>query len=521
MKQVISDRSSGILLHVSSLPGPFGIGDLRHALEFIDFLAAAGQSYWQVLPLSPTSDVFGNSPYMSYSAFAGNPLFISPETLREQGLVDEHDLQLNSSSKYYVEFEKVNAFKFDILGKAWNRFKSLPEKTPFLEFCHHESSWLNDHALFMALKRKFNQAPWYEWPDDLRSSNKKSLLLAMHQLEESVNYFRFEQYLFFRQWQNLHDYARKQGIQIIGDLPYYVGTDSVDVWANQNIFELDQRTRLPVSIAGVPPDYFSATGQLWGNPLYRWNTRKGEVKKQLYDWWQRRFSTIYSLVDIIRIDHFRGFESYWSVPANDETAEYGKWKRGPGAVFFNEMENRLGFLPIIAEDLGMITPAVVRLRKDLGFPGMKILLFAFDGHNDNIYLPFNYERNCIAYTGTHDNDTAVGWYMDPDVSRESKLQLKRTANKTDDEAGTVHRDLIYLAMSSTAKLCIFPMQDILGFGNDCRMNKPATGKGNWIWRCAPEYINDEIAHWLRDEAIFYNRTKRENDPADDLQPQKK
>jgi len=485
---------------------------MRHALDFIDFLAAAGQSYWQILPLSPTSDVFGNSPYMSFSSFAGNPLFISPYILWEQGLIDAGDLQADSFSNYYVEFEKVNAYKKDILSKAWHRFRNLLEKSAFLEFCQKNSSWLKDHALFMALKRKFDQAPWYEWPDELRAANKKSLLIATHELDESINYFRFEQFMFFRQWRRLHAYAQEKGIRIIGDLPFYIGMDSVDVWANQNIFELDTKSRQPVSIAGVPPDYFSETGQRWGNPLYRWNTRKGEVKKQLYDWWEKRFATIFSLLDIIRIDHFRGFESYWSIPAADETAENGKWKKGPGILFFREMEKRLGFLPVIAEDLGMITPAVEQLRMDLGYPGMKILLFAFDGASDNAYLPFNYEQNCIVYTGTHDNDTAVGWYLDQKVPRESKLQMKKAANKNDDDIATAHTDLIYLAMSSTARLCIFPMQDVLGFGNDCRMNKPSVFGGNWLWRCASENLNEGVSRWLREQATFYGRLSREEKP---------
>lgn len=492
-------------MHISSLPGPYGVGDMHHALDFIDFLADSGQSYWQILPLSPTSTVFGNSPYMSFSAFAGNPLFISPVFLREHGLLDEADLQKNSFSNYYVEFEKVNAYKREILQKAWGRFKKSPEKSVFLEFCQKNSSWLQDHALFMALKEKFSQTPWYEWPDDLRSANKKSLLVATHELDESINYYRFEQFIFFRQWKRLHHYAGEKGIRIIGDLPIYVGMDSVDVWANQTIFDLDTKSRQPVNVAGVPPDYFSATGQRWGNPLYRWNTRKGDVKKALYDWWEKRLATIFTLLDVIRIDHFRGFESYWSIPAADETAENGKWKKGPGINFFREMEKRLGFLPVIAEDLGLITPAVEKLRDDLGYPGMKILLFAFDGAVDNAYLPFNMEENSIVYTGTHDNDTAIGWYLDSDVPLENKRQMKRAANKNDNDVATAHRDLIYLAMSSVARLCVVPMQDILGFGNDCRMNMPSSRDGNWQWRCAPENLNEKISSWLKGETTFFRR----------------
>ncbi len=520
MKQVISDRSSGILLHISSLPGPFGIGDIRNGFDFIDFLAVSGQSYWQILPLSPTSTIFGNSPYMSFSAFAGNPLFISPQYLYEQGLVDAEDLQSPLFSNYFVEFDKVAAFKQGVLKKAWDNFQSSTEKSSFFNYCRNASSWLNDHALFMALKQKFNQEPWYKWPVKLRNADKKSLLVASLELEESINYFRFEQYLFFTQWLQLRSYANDKSIKIIGDLPFYVGGDSVDVWANQQIFELDVKSREPSHVAGVPPDYFSETGQLWGNPLYRWNTRKGEVKKQLYDWWSKRLSTIFSQVDIVRIDHFRGFESYFSIPASDKTAEHGKWKRGPGINFFKEMSKRLGSLPFIAEDLGVITPAVEQLRDDLGFPGMKILLFAFDGNSDNPYLPMNYEKNCIVYTGTHDNDTTIGWYLDPDVPVESKIQMKKAANNDADEISTVHFDLMYLAMSSTADLCILPMQDILGFGNDCRMNTPATIGENWIWRCAPDNLNTDVAYWLKEQTAFYGRLPRNQESVNNIELKK-
>lgn len=511
MGQVISQRSSGILLHISSLPGPYGVGDIGQAVNFIDFLAAAGQSYWQILPLNPTSPIFGNSPYMSFSAFAGNPLFISPDMLHAQGLLDKEDLAAPDLSPYLVDFDRVIAVKQSLLAKAWSRFQALADRTDFERFCL-EHAWLKDHALFMALKNKFNFAPWYDWPEEIKCANRQSLLVAASELAEKIDYFRFEQYLFFRQWQQLHEYAARKGVKIIGDLPIYVGTDSVDVWSNQGIFELDKRTRRPAKVSGVPPDYFSRTGQLWGNPLYRWNTRKGVVKEQLYEWWAQRFSTMFTLVDVLRIDHFRAFESYLSIPGSDTTAENGVWKKGPGENFFLEMEKRLGTLPVIAEDLGFITPEVVKLRDRLGYPGMKILLFAFDGTTDNSYLPSNYTDNCIVYTGTHDNDTAVGWFLDPEVPRSSKLQLKRAAHVNNDDISSVHRDIMYLAMSSVAKLSVLPMQDILGFGNDCRMNKPATTLGNWAWRCAPQYLTEQLAAWLKDETIFFNRLPPQLDP---------
>lgn len=515
MRQVISERSCGILLHISSLPGPYGVGDIAQAIKFIDFLVAAGQSCWQILPLAPTSSIFGNSPYMSFAAFAGNPLFISPDMLLADGLLDHENINAPEFSPYFVEFDRVVPWKRKLLIKAWENFRLQQERASFDAFCD-EHGWLHEYALFMALKDKYELAPWYEWPDELKNANRQSLLVAASELEEKIDYYLFEQFTFYRQWQELHRYAADQGVKIIGDLPYYVGLDSVDVWSNQGIFELDKRSRMPTRVGGVPPDYFSRTGQLWGNPLYRWNARKGVVREQLYDWWTNRFATQFILVDVLRIDHFRGFESYWSIPAEDKTAENGSWKRGPGEKFFREMENRLGSLPVIAEDLGYITPKVENLRDELGFPGMKILLFAFDGKTDNEYLPFNYTENCIVYSGTHDNDTAVGWYLDPDVDPEAKAQFKRTANSHEDDAGTVSRDICYLALSSTARLCILPMQDILGFGNDCRMNKPSTSEGNWIWRCAPQYLTKELADDLMEQALFYNRLPGELDPVVNL-----
>jgi 4-alpha-glucanotransferase len=508
LKQVISARTSGILLHVSSLPSPHGIGDIRHAFDFIDFLVECGQSYWQILPLGPTSPVFGNSPYMSFSAFAGNPLFISPEMMQKDDLLDQDDLAGPAFSDYYVEFERVVAWKESILARGWQRFRRTADQTDFARFCA-DTFWLSNFSMFMALREKFGLAPWYEWPAEYRSADRQTLLTASVELAERIDYFRFEQYLFHRQWQRLREYARGKGIRIIGDLPIYVGADSADVWANQRIFELHATTRRPVHIAGVPPDYFSSTGQRWGNPIYRWGTRKGAVKKQLFDWWHDRLAVTFTLVDVVRIDHFRGFESYWSIPGMEKTAENGTWKKGPGLPFFQEMHHRLGPLPIIAEDLGIITPEVEKLRDRLGYPGMKILQFAFDDAEDNPYLPFNYEKNCVVFTGTHDNDTSVGWYLDPEVSLSAKAAMKRAINKREWEVQEVHRELIYLALSSVAVLSIIPMQDILGFGSDCRMNKPGTSSGNWLWRCAPWYLSKEVSAWLHEETRFFNRLGRE------------
>ncbi len=501
----LQQRAGGILFSVSSLPGPYGIGDLGPgALRFIDFLARAGQKYWQILPLGPTSPVFGNSPYMSFSAFGGNPLFISPELLLQQNLLRQPDLPPTDFSKYTVDYPSLIRWKRTILDRAWQNFQASSYQPALDTFCK-QHPWVNDHALFLALKAYYKDKPWYLWPKEIRFREQSALQQAKEILSREIEQAIFEQYLFFRQWEQVHSYARRKNIQIIGDLPIYVGLDSVDVWANREIYDLNPKSGRPKTIAGVPPDYFSATGQRWGNPLYRWNSRSITVKKRLYDWWEKRLELIFNQVDVIRIDHFRGFESYWSIPAKEKTAINGIWKKGPGKPFFQDMEGRLGRLPIIAEDLGIITPAVEQLRDDLGYPGMKILLFAFDGNPDNSYLPQNMNKNCVVYTGTHDNDTAVGWYLSPDVTPESRRQAKRQANRTDDDASSFHKDMIYLAHSSTAALAIIPMQDLLGFGNDCRMNIPSTTEGNWSWRCARRFMTNELADWFRETTEFFGR----------------
>ena len=504
LQTITARRSSGILMHISSLPGEYGIGDLGSgSYNFIDFLAAAGQRYWQILPLGPVSAVFGNSPYMSYAAFAGNPLLISPELLLKEQHIQPSNLPGSDFSPYNVAFSRVKAWKKKVLTSAWHAFQANAAPGNLEQTCT-ELPWIRDYGLFMALKHKFNQKSWLQWPIDLRRRNPTALRRATTELEQEINYFCFEQYLFYSQWRKLRSYAAKKGILLIGDLPIYVGLDSVDVWSDQEIFELSAAGN-PIHVAGVPPDYFSKNGQRWGNPLYRWNTKKVAVKQQLYDWWARRLEAIFATVDVIRIDHFRGFESYWAVPAKEKTAVNGAWKKGPGIQFFRDMEKRLGSLPIIAEDLGIITPEVEQLRDDLNYPGMKILLFAFDGHPDNPYLPQNYTQNCVVYSGTHDNDTAVGWYLSDDVSPESRKLAKLYANCHDDDASTFHRQLIYLAQSSTAGLSILPMQDVLGFGNDCRMNTPSTSRGNWQWRCAPEFFTDELAESLRRSTVMFGR----------------
>ncbi|MGD9950355.1 MAG: 4-alpha-glucanotransferase, partial [Desulfobulbus sp.] len=365
--------------------------------------------------------------------------------------------------------------------------------------------WAMEYALFVALKSKFNFQPWYKWPAEIREHQLSACQKATCELHEELDFHLFTQYLVLNQWQQLQQYANDQGIQLIGDLPIYVALDSVDAWAHQAIFQLDKATSLPTQVAGVPPDYFSATGQRWGNPLYRWQTKNIVVQQQLWDWWEQRLRHNFSMVDILRIDHFRGFESYWSVPAEEKTAINGCWKPGPGRPFFEAMQSRLGQMPIIAEDLGIITPEVDELRESLQFPGMKVLLFAFDGNPENSYLPYNIEKESVIYTGTHDNDTAVGWYLSSEVTPEAKRRAKRFANRFDDNAGSFHRELVHLALSSPANLAILPMQDILGFGNDCRMNTPGTTTGNWQWRLADTFMTEEVSAWLAEQVELFGR----------------
>jgi 4-alpha-glucanotransferase len=504
-------REAGILLHISSLPSPFGIGDLGPASRnFVDFLAKSGQSFWQVLPLVPVSPAFGNSPYMSGSAFAGNPLLISPELLIREGWLRQDELPAlpPEFSEYLVNFEAATAWKEKILETAWQSFlrgNNAEQQENFFNELNAKLPWLRDYSLFTALKQHFNQQGWFDWPEELRLRQPEAIAAAERQFQVDIRRCQFEQHLFFSQWEELRGHAAAKSVRIIGDLPIYVALDSADVWADQDIFMLSPKTGRPTHVAGVPPDYFSETGQLWGNPLYRWHSRTLGVKERLLDWWEQRLRAVLSVVDVIRIDHFRGFEAYWAVPAREKTAMNGDWQKGPGLRFFKEMEKRLGSLPVIAEDLGVITPEVEELRDGMGFPGMKILLFAFDGRPENAYLPHNMRKNCVVYTGTHDNDTAVGWYLSGEVPAAAKQQAKRHANRSDDDAARFHEDMMYLAMSSPAALCLLPMQDVLGFGNDCRMNTPGTAQGNWRWRCAPRFITDTLAERLRQTTELFGR----------------
>jgi len=499
-------RASGLLAHITSLPSPHGIGDIGSAARaFIDFLALSGQKYWQILPTGPTSLIFDSSPYMSSSAFAGSPLLISPDMLVDMGLIKKSELvPPETFSRYLTNFPAVTDYKNEILRIAFSRFRQSPG-TQYHLFCH-ETQWLDDYALFMTLKTVNGQKPWYQWPRDLARRDRTSIQAAKKEHQRLYSYFLFEQYIFHAQWSELKNYADDRKIKLVGDIPIYIGLDSSDVWANQHLFELNPKTLLPKRVSGVPPDYFSETGQRWGNPLYRWNSRHLDIKNGLLDWWTKRFSAVFDQVHVARIDHFRAFESYWAIPEVEETAINGSWVKGPGISFFKKIRQKLGPLDIIAEDLGQITKKVTKLREQTGFPGMKVLQFAFDGKTDNPFLPHNFSTShCVAYTGTHDNDTTLGWFLSEELNDQARHTIKKLANRALHDSSPIHEDCIYLIISSTANLAIFPLQDVLGFGSDCRMNTPGVPRGNWAWRCAPEFLSDERAHWLNEITKRFGR----------------
>ncbi len=501
-------RAAGILLHLSSLPSRWGIGDLGpEAEKFLDFLKESGQRYWQFLPLSPTLPIYGHSPYMSNSAFAGNPLLISPNYLLEEGWIEPEDLAEGPEFyQYLVLFQEVENFKESLFEKAFTNFKkSKLQAQAFTKFCE-DSIWLKDYALFVALGGKFAELAWHDWPAEIARRNPLALENAEKELADKVLYHKFIQYIFAQQWLHFKKKAHERQIRLIGDMPIYVALNSADVWAHQECFQLNPETLKPEYVAGVPPDYFSPTGQAWGNPLYRWQADTdpdAELNQCVTNWWQRRLQRLAELVDVVRIDHFRAFEAYWQIPAGAKTAETGEWIKGPGETFFTHMADATRDLTIIAEDLGTITPPVEKLRDHLGFAGMKVLQFAFDGTPDNPYLPWNFTSpNCVVYTGTHDNNTTLGWYFDEQVDSKCKERARRATNS---DGSAIHLDFIKLAYASIAALAITPLQDALGFGSDCRMNWPGSNQRNWAWRCAPHFITKEISEMLYREAVFFNR----------------
>lgn len=494
-------RKSGILLHPTSFPNPYGIGDLgSSAYSFIDFLERTGQQLWQVLPIGPTG--YGDSPYQAFSSFAGQPLIISPEKLVEMTLLNHNDITNGPIwDDQKIDYGPVIGYKFSLLKKAFESFKNTNEqklKAEFDNFCKEESSWLLDYALFMAIKDFHGGIVWTSWNPEIAFPSEDTKKAWAIKLEEEVLYYQFIQFIFYTQWHALKSYANSKGIEIIGDIPIFVAFDSADVWANKQLFFLDEKG-FPTIVAGVPPDYFSATGQLWGNPLYNWQVHKEED----YNWWINRIAHSLKLVDILRIDHFRGFEAYWAIPYGSPNAIGGEWKKGPGKDLFYAVEKSLGNnLPIIAEDLGIITHEVEELRDSFHFPGMKILHFAFEDANENAYLPHNYSINSVCYSGTHDNNTTVGWYEN--TSEKSRDRVRRYMNT---DGSDVSWDFIRTCFGSVSSMAIVPLQDVLSFGSWARMNTPGVPQGNWQFRYTPPMLSDFIADRLLQVTDLFGRTK--------------
>lgn len=493
-------RTSGILLPVSSIPSKYGIGTFsKEAYDFVDFLAGAGQTYWQILPLGPTG--YGDSPYQSFSTFAGNPYYIDLEQLIEDGLLTEEDCEScdYGGNDAYVDYEKIYFSRFKILFKAFSNSK-IEENAEFEKFVEDNAAWLPDYALYMAIKDSLGGISWSEWEEDIKTRKSAALEKYQEELKEQIVFYEFQQFLFHKQWMKLKKYANEKGILIIGDIPIYVAFDSADTWANPALFQLDD-TCTPVAVAGCPPDAFSATGQLWGNPLYRWDYHK----ETGYEWWMRRIAYCYELYDVVRIDHFRGFDEYYAIPYGNPTAEYGRWEKGPGYDLFKVMKEKLGKKAVIAEDLGYLTPSVIKLVKKTGYPGMKILQFAFDSREESDYLPHNYTQNSVVYTGTHDNDTTLGW-LDT-MKRKDRSFAKRYLDIRSNK--DIHWAFIRAALASVSDTAIIPMQDYLGLGSEARINTPSTLGDNWKWRMTAGQLSDELAEKIYKMNKMYGRARKE------------
>jgi 4-alpha-glucanotransferase len=501
-------RASGILLHPTSLPSQFGIGDLgKSAYEFVDFLERSGQKLWQILPLGPTG--YEHSPYiMNFSTFAGNPLLISLEELVQEDLLSQEELtslpESASQNPQRVNFDAVIPYKMKILRLAFERFQQTSNQQPnpeFEQFCQEMSAWLDDYVLFMALLEAHGGKAWSEWESALARREPSALQAATEKFQEEIFYHKFLQFIFFQQWSKLRTYANDKNIQIVGDISIYVCHNSADVWATPDIFQLDPQTLAPAYIAGVPPDYFSATGQLWGNPVYDWD----KLQQTNFAWWIERFRATLQYVDIVRIDHFRGFEAYWRVPAGEETAINGEWIKAPGVEFFETLGETLGSLPVMAEDLGIITPEVEELRDRFDFPGMRILQFAFSGDSDNPYLPHHYVKNCVVYPGTHDNDTAIGWWQQA-TPQEKQMVAKYFGYASPEEIKEINWVFIRMALASVADLAIIPLQDILGLDGSGRINDPSVNAGNWRWRYnSSQQLTPELSQRLLEMTQLYSR----------------
>lgn len=491
-------RASGILLPISSIPSAYGIGTFsKEAYEFVDFLKKSGQTYWQILPLGPTG--YGDSPYQSFSTFAGNPYYIDLEELIEEGFLTKEQCDNCDwgGSEAYVDYEKIYLSRFKILKEAFEKSK-IENNNDFQAFVKENDFWLADYALYMAVKDYFKGKSWSEWDKDIRLREPEAINKYSKQLKEQILFYEFQQYLFAGQWMRLKKYANENGVQIIGDIPIYVAFDSADAWANPELFQFDKNC-MPTGVAGCPPDSFSATGQLWGNPLYRWDYHK----ETGYAWWLQRISYCYKLYDVVRIDHFRGFDEYYNIPFGDDTAEFGKWEKGPGYDLFKVMKEKIGNKPVIAEDLGFLTPSVMKLVKKTGYPGMKILQFAFDSREESDYLPHNYSANSVVYTGTHDNDTMMGWYQN--VNRHDRNFARKYLNIKG------RKDIVWsfirAAVASVSDTAIIPMQDYLSLGSEARINVPSTLGDNWKWRMIKGQIDQELAEKIYKMCKLYGRIK--------------
>ncbi len=492
-------RKCGVLMPISSLPSRFGIGGFsKEAYDFVDFLVAGGQSLWQILPLGPTG--YGDSPYQSFSTFAGNPYYISLDKLIEEGLLTEQECENcdYGDNPEYVNYEKIYNTRFKLLRMAFDR-ANIINQDAYKSFVEENKEWLKDYAMYMAIKDSKKGIAWIEWDEDIRLRKPEAMARYEKELEDDINFYSYQQYLFATQWADLKAYANKKGVEIVGDIPIYVAFDSSDTWANPELFQLDEEN-IPTGVAGCPPDAFSATGQLWGNPLYRWDYHE----QTGFAWWIRRLAYCFKIYDVVRIDHFRGFDEYWAIPYGDETAEFGRWEKGPGYALFEAVKKALGNRPVIAEDLGFLTPSVLKLVKKTGYPGMKILQFAFDPREESDYLPHNYTNNSVVYTGTHDNDTVNGWIAAlgrKDLAFAKKyIGVKRTSD--------ICYNLVRMALASVSDTAIIPLQDYLELGSEARINTPSTLGGNWEWRVKADACTPELSAEMLELAQTFGRIVR-------------
>lgn len=492
------DRGSGIIMHITSLPGKYGIGTFgEEAYKFCDFLKKSGQKYWQILPLGQTS--YGDSPYQSFSAFAGNPYLIDLDILEKDGLLKKEDYENKNfgSNPEVVDYGLMFTEKMNVLKTSFSNF-SKETHEDFEKFKEDEAEWLEDYSLFMAIKYKSNFITWNSWDEKIKKRDSNELEKYKNDLKDEIEYWKYIQYEFFKQWDKLKAYVNENGIKIIGDIPIYISQDSSDVWSNPKVFYLNEETLEPISLSGCPPDAFSADGQLWGNPVYNWKY----LDETNYEWWIKRIKHSLKLYDVLRLDHFRGFEAFWAVPNGEKTAKNGKWIKGPEMKLFNALKDELGEIPIIAEDLGFLTEDTIKLIQESGFPGMKVLEFAFGGGSDNMYLPHNYERNCVAYTGTHDNDTVRGWIETTGNKQEVEKAVKYL-NLSEEEG--YNWGIIRGVWSSVAHTSIGLMQDFLNLGNEARMNMPSTLNNNWSWRAKSDVFTDELANRIYTITKMYGR----------------